>query len=131
MRAFLQNKLWRDKAIDLLEKMGSKIHWKRLDDSAFDQEIRVKLLEESEEVKKAVSKQELIEELADVYDILDTILKLHDIDKTEVEKSQAKKNQSRGGFDGRKYVTIAEHAPGSFGEKYCLNDPTKYPEVTN
>ena len=39
-----------------------------------------------------------------------------------------KKQQDKGGFQGRKYVTIAEHLPGSPGEKYCLADPDKYPE---
>lgn len=40
------------------------------------------------------------------------------------------KHQERGGFEGRNFVTIAEHPTGSYCEKYCLNDPEKYPEIT-
>lgn len=38
-------------------------------------------------------------------------------------------NEKRGSFQERKFVTIAEHKLGSFGEKYCLSDLEKYPEV--
>lgn len=45
MRIFKQNKLWRDKAVDMMEQNhGSKIHWRCLDDAEFDQQIRIKLL---------------------------------------------------------------------------------------
>ena len=42
-RTFKQNKLWRDKAVEHMEKTGSKIFWERLDDHAFATELKVKL----------------------------------------------------------------------------------------
>lgn len=42
---------------------------------------------------------------------------------------QKRKKESRGGFEGRKFVKIAEHPIGGLGEKYCLADPEKYPEI--
>jgi hypothetical protein len=42
---------------------------------------------------------------------------------------QGQKCQKRGGFRERKFVTVAEHMENSFGEKYCLADPGKYPEI--
>jgi predicted house-cleaning noncanonical NTP pyrophosphatase (MazG superfamily) len=67
MRTFLQKKLWRDKAIDMMEQNhGSKIHWRQLNDQEFNQQIRIKLLEEAEEVVAAQSRNELINELADL-----------------------------------------------------------------
>ena len=51
------------------------------------------------------------------------------IKKEEIIAAQTKKRQDRGGFSGRKFVDIAEHPVGSFGETYCLNDPEKYPEI--
>lgn len=44
-------------------------------------------------------------------------------------KSANKKMIDRGGLYERKFVTFVEHAHNSFGEKYCLQQPEKYPEV--
>ena len=45
-RAFLQNKLWRDKAVELMKAMKSIIHWQRLTDAEYDYQLKQKLLEE-------------------------------------------------------------------------------------
>lgn len=130
MRKFLQNKLWRDRTPEKLEKMGSVIHTIKLNDEEYDYELRIKLLEEVQEVKKAQSKQELIEELADVFEVIDALRILHSISQENVKTVQEKKRNERGGFAERTFVTIADHIEGSFGEKYCLEQPEKYPEVT-
>lgn len=130
MRKFLQNKLWRDKAVSMMEQNhGSRIHWRRLDDQEFDKNIRIKLLEEAEEVAVAKSRSELIAELADVFEVIDALAELHKISREEILAVQTKKRDERGGFADRMFVEIAEHPAGSFGEKYCLADPLKYPEV--
>ena len=121
-RKFKQEKLWRDKAIDLLEQMGSKVHWVRLEKDQFEKQLRVKLLEEAAEVSNANTKEELLEELADLLEVIYSFCELHDINLQDIEHLQTKKHQERGGFQGRKFVTVAEHPIGSFGEKYCLND---------
>lgn len=46
-RAFLQNKLWRDRAVELMEQTGSVIYYKRLDDGEFEEQLRLKMLEEA------------------------------------------------------------------------------------
>lgn len=35
-RAFRQNKLWRDQAVQMMEETGSIVHWTRLDDAEYD-----------------------------------------------------------------------------------------------
>ena len=67
-RKFKQEKLWRDKAVDLLEAMGSRVHWVKLEGEGFKEQLRVKLLEEAAEVCDAKNKEELLEELADLLD---------------------------------------------------------------
>lgn len=129
-RSFLQNKLWRDKAVDLLEEMGSIIHWRSLDDADYDEQLRVKLVEEALEVQKATSLHELKQELADVLEVLDAICEIHGISWEEAREVQSQKRRSRGGFKDRKFVTVASHLADSFGERYCLADPGKYPEIT-
>lgn len=129
MRTFKQEKLWRDKLPELMHKQGSIIHIKELNNIEFDHELRIKLLEEAEEVKAAQTTDELIQELADLYEVIDTLTHLHGVTKEAIFAAQEKKRNDRGGFARRTYVTVAEHPEGTFGETYCLADPEKYPEV--
>lgn len=129
MRKFKQHKLWRDKAVDIMERHGSVIHWRQLSDQEFDKELRGKLLEEAQEVVVAKNRTELINELADVFEVIDALAMVHGITRTEINAAQAKKYQERGGFEERRFVEVAEHPEGSFGEQYCLADPEKYPEI--
>jgi predicted house-cleaning noncanonical NTP pyrophosphatase (MazG superfamily) len=129
MRSFKQHKLWRDNLPAMMEKRGSVIYIKQLDDQEFDHELRLKLLEEADEVKAAQSDKMLIEELADLYEVIDSLLALHKIDKKEVLRVQERKRNERGGFMARAYVTVADHPEGSFGVEYCLAAPEKYPEI--
>lgn len=129
MRTFLSKKLWRDKIIEIVEADGSKVHWRYLDDQEFDQQLRNKLLEEAEEVRNTQSKNELINELADLYEVIDTLIATNNITKEEIITEQMKKQDLRGGFDGRKFVEMSQHPADSPGEKYCLADPKKYPEL--
>lgn len=112
-----------------LESLGSKIHWDALNDERFAEELKVKLLEEANEVCAATSKEELLEELADVVEVIHAFCDLNGVALEDVLAIRERKFQERGGFQGRKYVTVAEHLPGSFGEQYCLANPTKYPEI--
>jgi len=129
MRKFKQNKLWRDKAVERLERSGSIIHWARLDDNEFAEQLKIKFMEEAHEVYSAKTKEALIEELADILEVVASLCEVHEFTLEDVMKIQQKKYDERGGFTGRKFVTSAEHAVDSFGEKYCLADPEKYPEV--
>lgn len=130
MRIFQQNKLWRDKAVELLEQAGSKVYWKKLDDAEYDKQLRLKIVEESEEVLNAISRDDLINELADVMDVIHALCTVNNISIDDIRLAQNKKHSDRGNFEGRKFVTTAAHPVGSFGEKYCLLDPAKYPEIT-
>lgn len=112
-----------------MEDMGSLIHVKEVSDDEFSSLLGVKLLEEAEEVTAAQSRDDIISELADLHEVIDTIMILHKIEKVEVDSMQDKKRAQRGGFSERKFVTIAEHPEGSFGERYCLADKKKYPEI--
>lgn len=129
MRTFYQNKLWRDKAVEKMEKHGSVMHWRRLDDVQYNQQLLLKLVEEAQEVVEAQSGHELVEELADVLDVVDALLVLHDITSEQIAQAQAARYQERGGFSNRVFVEKAEYPEGSFGVEYCLAQPQKYPEI--
>jgi predicted house-cleaning noncanonical NTP pyrophosphatase (MazG superfamily) len=129
MRKFLQNKLWRDKAVEIMEAHGSRIHWQTLDDEAFLKQLRLKLLEEAEEVASAKNRHEMVSELADLFEVIDTLIEANNLARNEIIETQLAKQKKRGGFLERKFVEIAEHPVGSSGEQYCLLDPKKYPEI--
>jgi predicted house-cleaning noncanonical NTP pyrophosphatase (MazG superfamily) len=131
-RTFLQKKLWRNKAVNLMEENhGSTINWRILNDQEFNEHIRIKLLEETKEVIAAQTRLELINEIADVYEVIDALAYLHHITKDDIITAQIQKREHRGGFDERTFVETATHPIGSFGEKYCLADPEKYPEIVS
>lgn len=129
MHKFLQNKLWRDKMPDIKRSMGSVIHTLKLDDEEYDRQLRIKLTEETAEVCVAKSRSELIEELADVFEVIDALCAVHKISAEDIDVVQTTKRQEKGGFYERAFVTVAEHPVGSSGELYCRAQPDKYPEI--
>ena len=129
MRKFLQNKLWRDKAPDMMRSQGSIIHVINLTDKEYEEQLKIKLLEEAQEVCDAYERESIIEEMADLTEVIDALCALHRISLDELDAVQMKKRQERGGFYERAFVTVAEHPAGSFGEKYCRAQPDKYPEI--
>ena len=128
-RKFKQNKLWRDKSVDKAEATGSKIHWTRLDDAAFADELKLKFIEEAQEVCATSNKEALIEELGDVLEVIKSLGTVYNFTLQDVCDVRDKKYENRGGFDGRKFVTMAESPADSYLIDYFLNDPKKYPEI--
>jgi len=129
MRKFLQHKLSRDNIPALMEAQGSIIHWHYLNDKEYDEALRQKLVEESEEVVAAPSKEETINELADILEAIDALCALHKISKEEIIAVQTKKREEKGGYFTKKFMDIAEHPEGSQQVEYCLSQPHKYPEI--
>jgi predicted house-cleaning noncanonical NTP pyrophosphatase (MazG superfamily) len=128
-KTFKQNKLVRDKTIDFMQDQGSKMYWFALQDADFVKQLKIKLLEEAEEVVHCKNKQELLEELADVLEIVQTLAQLHNFDQAQLTQACQKKLQEKGGYEKRIFLTFAEHPVDSPQERYCLADPEKYPEV--
>ena len=129
-RRFISNKLWRDTAPERLEVEDNAIvHVLDLNDQEYEHQLGLKLLEEADEVVTAKSKEELISEIGDVYEVLDCIIALHNLSKDEIAAKQEKKRIARGSYLQRKFVTYAEYVPNGFMVPYCLAQPEKYQEV--
>lgn len=119
-RIFQQNKLWRDGAVEMMEKHGSIVHWTRLSDDDYEKQLRLKILEEAQEVNGAITKSDLCNELGDILEIIDCLCAVNSLTLEEVQSVRKKKQMERGSFIDRKYVSTAEHIDGSPGALYCL-----------
>lgn len=102
---YTYNKLVRDKIpqnIDSIE--GRKATWRVMDDNEYLKELNKKLLEESNEFIEANE----IEELADVMEVIESIMKFKNIKWEEVRKIQDKKRDKKGSFNDKIYLEYVE-----------------------
>lgn len=98
------NKLIRDNIPQIIIKSGKNIKIKILDQEDYVFEIKKKLVEETNELLKATTKEEKIDELADIFELLDYYLIETKIDLLEIKKRRIQKNMKNGGFDERIYL---------------------------
>ena len=89
----------------------------------------LKLVEEAQEVCEANRRHEIIEELADVLEVIDGMCRAYGIDFNEIVQAKKEKHQKRGGFETGMYVeslTMSEDNPRI---NYFRSSPHKYPEL--
>lgn len=95
----------------------------------FTHELKRKLIEEAEEVMQAETSEGLLEELADVQDIIDVLIKHMDFTKEDVSKAQAKKFEKRGGFERRIFAEVINLKDDHRLVEHCRSQPHKYKEI--
>jgi predicted house-cleaning noncanonical NTP pyrophosphatase (MazG superfamily) len=91
------------------ERTGKESKTRTLDDNKeFQQYLLKKIDEEVDEMSHARNKDELVEETADIMEIIDTILMINDLDMEMIRKFQKIKADKRGGF--KKRILMLEKA---------------------
>lgn len=98
------NKLVRDNIPTIIENNGEQAFTEILNDVDYEKELLKKLEEETKEVVGASSKVELLEELADVYEVLKSLAELHSLTTEDIERVALEKRNKRGGFSKRIYL---------------------------
>lgn len=91
------HKLVRDRIPEIIRQSGIECEIAVLSDAEYRQALRLKLLEEAEEVAEA-NQDELVAELADLYEVIDALMLSYGISGDEVLNAQAKRRETRGGF---------------------------------
>lgn len=98
------NKLCRDKIPEIMITEGFKPDFKKLNSKQYKEELFKKLKEETEEVISAKDKKSLIEELADIQEVLIAIYRENKIECSDVTKCARLKRKKKGAFDKRIFL---------------------------
>ncbi len=127
MRTFTIARLVRDRIVEQIIKAGNVPHWRVLSGEQYWQALKDKLVEEAQEMQGA-SGEDLIDELADVQEVVDSLLKMLDLTKEQLSETQQKKNKKNGPFEKRDYIDEVEVKDDSEWVHYYLKKPEKFPE---
>lgn len=94
-------KLVRDKIPEIMKANEQIAVMSILNQEDYSKELLEKLAEEVLEVQNAITKEETLEELADVLELVNAIAINNSANLEEIEKIRIKKAQERGGFEQR------------------------------
>jgi predicted house-cleaning noncanonical NTP pyrophosphatase (MazG superfamily) len=91
------HKLVRDRIPEIIRQSGIECETAVLSDAEYCQALRQKLIEEAAEVA-AADGENLIRELADLYEVIDALMASYGISGDRILNAQAKRRENRGGF---------------------------------
>lgn len=100
----IYKKLIRDKIPEIIKTNGAYPETRVLGKTEFQKELKKKVVEEAIELEKSKSKKELINELADMMELLDEIILENQIDKSKLLKIKKQKQLVRGGFKNKIFL---------------------------
>jgi predicted house-cleaning noncanonical NTP pyrophosphatase (MazG superfamily) len=99
----IYKKLVRDKIPEIIKNNGESFETRILSDEEFEIELKKKLVEESKETALA-SDDELLEELADVLELIKSIADFKNITFDQIEERRKEKLEKRGGFKKKLFL---------------------------
>lgn len=127
-RRFKVGKLIRDNLPGIMRDKGILVHEEEMDDCQYIEALKAKLFEEAEEVRQTSNPEELIEELADVLEVIQSLAKASGISSQQLEAVRLDKRRLKGGFDQKVYARFVELEANSEVIDYYLKRPDQYPE---
>lgn len=102
------SKLVRDKIPSLIEEDGRIAHYNILNGKEYKAELKRKLIEEVGEFIKAKTKEEMEEEMVDLAEVVDAIIKANQLDPEKMMDRQFEKFDKKGGFELGLYLYKVE-----------------------
>ena len=115
---YVYNKLVRDKIPEAINKKGDrKANYRILNNKEFIEELDKKLFEEAHEFVEEHS----VEELADLMEVINTIMKIKNISLENVQKEREIKNYKKGKFEDRIFLIDVEQEYADEREEKELN----------
>lgn len=146
MPTFALEKLVRDGLLELYEELKQKAVIRVLEGEVLRAALHNNLKEEIEELLETdTNHDEIISELADVWQVIKDLSAMFDVDsaktwheimsrypnitQADVEHRCAEKLAKKGGFSGGFYITTLTLTDGDPWAKYYRNEPKKYKEL--
>ena len=102
------NKLVRDKVPQIIKNEGKVVYYFMLNDENLRIMLKVKLIEESRELSKTMTKEEMINELADISEVIEAIYEVFDIAEIDVDLAKHKKIEEKGTYKSGAYLMCVE-----------------------
>jgi len=104
----IYNKLVRDNIPQIIKDAGKKCKVSILDDEKYLIELKRKVIEEAQELTETKNRLETIEELADIFEVLDVILAKEKISMEEILATRIEKNNDKGAFEQKIFLKSVE-----------------------
>jgi len=99
------NKLVRDKIPEIIKLNGEVPIVRILDDDEYEQELIKKLNEEYQEVVNAKNKEELLEECADMLEVILALIEFNGYNLNNLLDTRNSKKEKRGAFSKKLYLS--------------------------
>jgi len=128
------NKLVWDNVPDLIKEKGKECEVRVLDDEEFEIELMKKVEEEASALPETASRQELIDELADVVTCVEYIKTIKKITELELADALERHSRRKGRFENKYYLVWSSDSTYKTNEKaktvIRLTIPNKKEEET-
>lgn len=102
------NKLVRDNILEIIKKDGLNYNARILEQEEYISELKKKFKEEVNEIVEANTEEEIMEEMADLLELIHAMLDAQNKTIEELEEIRLKKKEKRGGFDKRIFLIDVE-----------------------
>ena len=102
------NKLVRDRVPEIIRANGAVPHGRIISGDEYAAALKEKLSEECEEIKGAGSPDTVLDEAADILEVIDAIARQHDLTFWQVVEQKMIKQKERGSFEGRFFLEYTD-----------------------
>jgi len=111
------NKLVWDNVPDLIREKGKECEVRTLEDDEFEIEILKKVEEEASALPETTSRQELIDEIADVVTCVEYIKSIKNITELELADALERHARRKGRFENKTYLVWSSDSTYETNEK--------------
>ncbi|CAG1021495.1 hypothetical protein MTYM_01039 [Methylococcales bacterium] len=103
------NKLIRDRVKEKIEAKGDTCEVEVLSDEAFEDALRLKLIEEATELAAAKERSVFLSEYADLMVVLDALASRYDLSEADLKLTLIESLEKKGGFEKRHFLRWSEY----------------------
>lgn len=129
MPRFKFNKLVRDKLRNEYERIGQKASYRVLTPFEHKNELKRKIVEETQEIQLDKPVDEIMNEIADTRQTIDDLMTLCGITEDQIKTSMQIKYDKKGGFAAGNFVETLELVDNDEWVSYYRKRPDIYPEI--